>query len=162
MIIQVIGAFLGILCVSVIYGIERKFFKYCALCGSLGWMLYLWLHSVTDSTALRIYLSALAVALMSHIFARILKAPVTVFLIPGILPLVPGLDLYRAVYNLIMVSSEMAGFFLMKTLEAAGCIALAIFTMDTAFRMTNRRVYQIRWRKGSKPQRKEAVEEEVE
>lgn len=162
MIIQVIGAFLGLLCVSVIYGVERKFFKYCALCGSMGWLFYLWLDSVTNSKSLRIYAAALAVALMAHIFARILKAPVTVFLIPGILPLVPGLDLYRSVYNLIMVSSSMAGFYLMKTLETAGCIALAIFTMDTAFRMTNRRVYQIRWRKGGKPQRKEKVKEEAD
>ena len=35
------------------------------------------------------FLSALVISLLAHIFARIFKAPVTVFLIAGILPTVP-------------------------------------------------------------------------
>lgn len=145
MLIQVVGAFFGIISVSIIYGIDRKFFKYCGLAGAIGWLIYLVMDYVTGSEELRIYFATLAVALMAHIFARVLKAPVTMFLIPGILPLVPGLGMYRSVYNLIMVSNTMAGHYLLDTLQAAGCIALAIFTMDTIFRMINHRWYLIRW-----------------
>lgn len=137
MLIQVVGAFLGIISVSIIYGIDRKFFKFCGLCGAIGWLIYLALDYVTTSEPLRIFCATLVVALMANLFARVLKAPVTVFLIPGILPLVPGLGMYRSVYNLIMVSNAMAGHYLLETLQSAGCIALAIFTMDTIFRMIN-------------------------
>lgn len=144
MLLQVLGAYFGIISVAVIYGIDRKFFKFCGLCGASGWLIYLVLDYMTTSEPLRIYFATLAVALMAHIFARVLKAPVTVFLIPGILPLVPGLGMYRSVYNLIMVSNAMAGHYLLETLQSAGCIALAIFTMDTIFRMINRRLSQKR------------------
>ena len=137
MLIQVVGAFFGIISVSIIYGIDRKFLKFCGFCGAFGWLIYLVLKYVTSSEPLRIFCATLVVALIAHIFARVLKAPVTVFLIPGILPLVPGLGMYRSVYNLIMVSNQMAGHYLLETLQSAGCIALAIFTMDTIFRMIN-------------------------
>lgn len=141
MLIQVVGAFLGIVSVAVIYGIDRKFMKYCGLCGAIGWLIYLALDYVTTKEEIRIYSATLVVAVLAHLFARTKKAPVTLFLIPGILPLVPGLGMYRSVYNLIMVSNEMAGHYLLDTLQAAGCIALAIFTVDTIFRMINRRWY---------------------
>lgn len=45
--------------------------------------------------------SSLAAALLSQVFARVLKAPVTIFLVAGILPTVPGASIYRSVYFLI-------------------------------------------------------------
>lgn len=140
MLVQVLGAFLGIISVSVIYGIDRKYFRYCGACGAVGWMIYLMADYVTTSEALRVYVATLVVALLSHLFARILKAPVTMFLIPGILPLVPGLGMYRSVYHLILVSNQTAGYYLLETLKSAGSIALAIFTMDTIFRLLSRRI----------------------
>lgn len=141
MLIQVLGAFFGIVSAAVIYGVDQKFMKYCGLCGAIGWLIYLALDYLTGSESIRIYCATLAVAVLAHVFARTKKAPVTLFLIPGILPMVPGLGMYRSVYNLIMVSSEMAGYYLLNTLQAAGCIALAIFTVDTIFRMINHRWY---------------------
>ena len=80
------------------------------------------------------FLSALAIAFVSHVFARVFKAPVTVFLIAGILPTVPGAGMYRIVYYIIENDREMCGYYLLQTLEIAGMIALAIFIMDTIFR----------------------------
>ena len=52
------------------------------------------------------FLSSLSVALMGHLFARIFRAPVSVFLVPGILPLVPGTSIYNSVYYVIRNSRE--------------------------------------------------------
>lgn len=158
MLIQIMGAFLGIISVSVIYGIHRKFFMYCGLCGGIGWMIFLVLNRYVQEDAICIFWATLAVAWIAHIFARMLKAPVTLFLIPGILPLVPGIGMYRSVYNLIMVSNEMAGYYLTETLKAAGCIALAIFTMDTIFRLINHRWYQKWYVKITKNEKSERSE----
>jgi len=81
------------------------------------------------------FLSALVISLMAHLFARIFKAPVTVFLIAGILPTVPGAGMYRAVYYMIADDRAQSSFYLMQTLEIAGVIALAIFIVDAVFRI---------------------------
>ena len=79
--------------------------------------------------------SLLAIALMSHTFARIFKAPVTIFLIAGILPTVPGAGMYRIVYYLIANDNARSNYYLIQTLEVAGVIALAIFITDTLFKV---------------------------
>ena len=81
------------------------------------------------------FLSALVISLLAHIFARIFKAPVTVFLIAGILPTVPGAGMYRAVYYIIADDRARSSYYLIQTLEIAGVIALAIFIVDAVFRI---------------------------
>jgi len=80
------------------------------------------------------FFATLIVALISHSFARMLKTPVTLFLIAGILPLVPGVGMYRMVYNLIIGENGLAMFYFSETMQIAGMIAVAIFIMDTIFR----------------------------
>ena len=76
---------------------------------------------------------------LAHLFARISKEPVTVFLTAGILPTVPGAGMYRTAYYLIQNNSERSGYYLMQTLEIAGVIALAIFIVDTLFKIAGKR-----------------------
>ena len=77
----------------------------------------------------------MVISLLSHLAARILKAPVTVFLIGGILPVVPGAGMYRTAYSIIMQSSDMVYKNLQETLLIAGAIAVAIFITDSLFRL---------------------------
>ena len=81
------------------------------------------------------FLSSLMVPLFSHILARIKKAPVTVFLVSGILPAVPGTSIYRCVYYLIQDATDLSILYLIETLQIAGAIAMAIFIMDSFFRL---------------------------
>lgn len=81
------------------------------------------------------FTAALLVAIVSHLFARIFKAPVTVFLVPGILPLVPGVGMYRIIYYILQENSTMAGYYFLYTLQMAGMIAIAIFVTDTFFKI---------------------------
>lgn len=134
MIIQVIGAFLGIISVSVIYGIDRKFMVYCGADGAIGWLVYLMVGRYTDSESIKAFIATLCVAMIAHVFARVIKAPVTIFLIPGILPLVPGIGMYRSVYH-FMIEDGLASHYMIETIKTAGAIAMAIFTMDTLFRL---------------------------
>ena len=67
--------------------------------------------------------------------ARKMKTPVTVFLLGGILPLVPGRQIYQMVYYLIAQQNTLSANNLILTLNIAGAIALAIFLADTIFIM---------------------------
>lgn len=135
MIFQIIGAFFAVLTISVLLSIPKKFLIYSGIVGAIGWFVYLiWMYQEYQETT-SVFVATLIVALISHTFARVFKAPVTVFLIPGILPMVPGVGMYRIVYSLISEDREMAGYYFTHTLQIAGLIAIAIFIMDTCFRV---------------------------
>ena len=136
--IQVIGTFAAVISVAITLGVPKKFLWYAGLVGAVGWLVYLLLGAAGASTVASMFVAALAVAMISHIFARLKKTPVTLFLIAGILPLVPGVGMYRIVYNLITSNNSLAGYYFSETMQIAGMIALAIFIMDTLFRIFQR------------------------
>lgn len=135
MLIQVIGAFVGVIAIAVTFGVPRKFLLHSGFVGAVGWFSYLMLKNIGWNTVIRMFFAALVIAIISHTFARIFKTPVTLFLVAGILPLVPGLGMYRIVHNLLINNNEMAGVYLRETIQIAGMIALAIFIVDTFFRI---------------------------
>ena len=125
MIVQVISAFFAILAFSVVNNVPKKFLLYCGLEGSVGWFVYL-IFLPAQGAVMANFFGSLALAIMAHVFARVFKAPVTVFLIPGLLILVPGAGLFRSAYQLFLGTKDMAAFYMLQTLEIAGMIALAV------------------------------------
>ena len=93
------------------------------------WMLYLFGCMVGFSSSWAALLSSAVVYLLAYALARFLKAPVSVFLIIGILPLVPGFKIYRTIYFMITNEGSTAEA-LADTLLMAGAIALGIFVAD--------------------------------
>ena len=99
MIMQVIGAFLGVVGMSIVIGVPKKLIFYSGAVGAIGWWVYLLIEAMYPTLSiLQAFVATMVVALISHIFARLLKAPGTVFLIPGIMPMVPGAGMYRTAY----------------------------------------------------------------
>ena len=139
MIIQVIGAFIAVVALSIIFSIPKKFLVYSGIVGAVGWFIYLVFLRLKFQETTSVFIATLVVALISHSFARIFKAPVTVFLIAGILPMVPGVGMYRIAYSMLSEESGMAAYYFNHTLQIAGLIAIAIFIMDTFFRMVQKR-----------------------
>lgn len=134
MLVQVIGAFVAVVAASVTFGVSKRFLVYSGLAGAVSWFVYLLFLRNNANELIAVFAATLVSALLSHIFARALKAPVTIFQIPAILPTVPGVGMYRTVYYVIMGDKEMTGYYFSKTLQIAGMIAIGIFIMDTVFR----------------------------
>lgn len=132
--IQVLGAFAAVCAVSITYGVSRKFLFFSGFAGAFSWLIYLLMLKAVSNEILGVFVATLAAALVSNIFARILKAPVTTFLIPSILPTVPGVGMYRIVYYMIIGDMETSGYYLTYVLQIAGMIAIGIFIIETIFR----------------------------
>lgn len=132
MAVQVIAAFAAIFTFSMVMDVPQKYLYYCGFIGAAGWFVYLAAAEVFG-VMMANFLGAAAITLIAHIFARIKKAPVTVFLIPGFLTLVPGASLYRAVYYFITGTRSIGARYLIQTLQIAGMIALGIFVVDSVF-----------------------------
>ena len=132
---KVIGAFIAIFAFAIMLETPKKYLAYAGIVGAIGWLVYLLVMAKNPNEILATFLSALAIALESQIFARVFKIPVTVFLVAGILPTVPGAGMYRIVYYFIQNDMDMASNYLALTLELAGAIAIGIFIVDAMFRM---------------------------
>ena len=79
----------GSLAFAILYNVPRKFYLCAAFTGMAGWFCYYLIVPFTD-TAVASFFGAVGVVLVSRIFAVWKKCPITVFLISGIFPLVPG------------------------------------------------------------------------
>lgn len=139
MVVQIVGAFLAVLGFSTVMEVPKKLLIHTSLIGAFGWFIYLLVYNQGNTTVVACFWSAMVISLLSHISARVLKAPVTVFLIGGILPLVPGAGMYRTAYSMMMETSQDVYRNLQETLMIAGAIAVAIFIMDSVFRLANRK-----------------------
>ena len=133
--VQVAGAFMAVLSFGLVLDLPGKYLGWAGVTGGVCWLVYLVVKSSTDSLIFAVFLSSLSVSLMGHFLARILRAPVSMFLIPGILPLVPGTSIYNCVYNMIRSSREQSTYYLIETMQIAGAIAMAVFLMDSMFKM---------------------------
>ncbi len=137
--IQTLAAMLAVCGFCFVLEVPRKLLLYTSAIGGTGWLVYLCLSAYGYGSVLSSFWAAVLIALLSHMSARRLKSPVTVFLIGGILPLVPGAGMYRTAYSLIREDSGQVFANLQETLLIAGGIAVAIFIMDTVFRLMKRR-----------------------
>lgn len=137
MYIQVLGAFVAVLGFSTVMEVPKKLLLHTSVIGAVGWLVYLIIHNNGGSPVVASFWSAIVISLLSHLSARALKSPVTVFLIGGILPVVPGAGMYRTAYSMMMETSQQVYRNLQETLLIAGAIAVAIFIMDSIFRLIN-------------------------
>ena len=140
MISQVIGAFLAVAAAAISLESPKKHIFATAIVGAIGWGVYL-VCLETLGSVMSTYISGLVISTQSHIFSRIFKVPVTIFFLPGFFPLVPGSGMYLTVYEFILGNTDLAQGHLQNTIQIAGMIALAIFTIDTVFKVIKRAQY---------------------
>lgn len=126
MIISIISAFISTIGFSIVFNAQRKHLLICGAVGAIGWTVYLIINQNNQSSVLASFIAALVVTSLSYILAKKRKTPITVFLIAGIIPLVPGLGLYRMMSALLDENYDLAINYASLTFEIAGVIAGAI------------------------------------
>ena len=125
---------------SLMYNLRGAYIPASAMCGAFSWAVYL-IAARTGGSIMPYFFAGAAVALYSEIAAIVLRAPATVFLIPGIIPTVPGLTVYRAMAE--CMSHNTAGFIEkgIETFKIGGAIAAGVIVCTALFRLV-RAVYQ--------------------
>ena len=98
----------GTLSFAILFACPRRLLPYCALVGGVGWLVYeLAVLLGADSTTASL-LAVIPLTLLTRVLAILLKAPVTVFLLTGIFPLVPGAGIYYTAYYFIQSNNALA------------------------------------------------------
>lgn len=131
MIIQLIVSFVAVFFFSIVLGVPKKFLMLAGLTGAIGWIVFLVFSSLGISTIISSIISALIVAIISAIFSKIFKSILSIFFIPGILPIVPGVAVYKAVYYTLANDFSMTRKYFYETILIAGAIALSIFLVES-------------------------------
>jgi len=126
MIIQFIVCFFATLSFAVLFSAPKRQLIFCGLTGAAGWMVYLFLIEANAGFAVANLAASFTLTLMSRIFAAVERHPVTVYLLAGIFPLVPGAGIYYTSYYFIMHEMEQFAAKGAETLIIAGSIVFGI------------------------------------
>lgn len=105
-VLQVICGGLGTLGFALFFHVRSRHLLLATLGGVLSWVIYLAVLARTGNIFVSALVSALVVCLWAETFARVRKAPATIFLIPGIIPLLPGGSLYYTMSALIATDMD--------------------------------------------------------
>ncbi len=134
--LPIVSAALGSLSFAMFFGVCSRKLWFSLLGGALNWGLYLLAMKKMGLPATMAYaLGAAAGTLYAEILARIVKTPVTVFVITSVIPMVPGGALYYTMLGLLQGDKATFVDRGLYTLSAAGAMALGIFAATMLFRL---------------------------
>lgn len=116
----------GSLAFGIVYKVKKKRLPVVAIGGGTGWLIYRLLFFLLNNIFLSNIGATVFITAFSELMARKLKAPVVVFLLPCLIPLVPGGSLYYAMSWVVQKDSVQALSYLSNACEAAFGIAAGI------------------------------------
>lgn len=124
--IQFIMSTLATISFAVLFTAPKKEVIFCGLSGAVAWTVYYVLTQNSMHLVLASGIATFCLTILARCFAVVRKTPVTVYLLTGIFPLVPGAGIYYTAYYLFIGNTEMFGFKGLETLEVAGAIVFGI------------------------------------
>ena len=116
----------GTLSFAILFACPRKSLPYCALVGAVGWLVYELAFMLGADSAMASLLAAIPLTILTRVFAVTQKTPVTVFLLSGIFPLVPGAGIYYTAYYFIQNNNALALSNGISTFKIAVALAIGI------------------------------------
>ena len=120
---------------SIVFEIKKpKFILIASLIGVFGWFAFLLLEPLVNPVV-RYFYATIVISLLAEIAARIWKAPTTIFLLPGIVPLVPGGGLYYCMSYLLNGDFNAFAQKGIETAAYAGAIAAGVSIMTSIVRV---------------------------
>ena len=128
---QLIACFVGVIAVSIMVEVPKKYILVAGIVGAINWGTYLVCKHFNLPDTLSYFISALIVAIISIILSKILKVISTIFLMPSVFPIVPGVAMYKMIYYLINNNHNEAMYYLLEAVFIAAGIALAIFITES-------------------------------
>lgn len=110
---------------SILFNVPKKSIFYAGITGGIGWVIYSY-YSELFNTTFASFVASVLIGILGELFARIDKKPVTIFVIPGIVPIVPGYGTYLSMVNLINGKYRQALDVGIETISMAGAISMGI------------------------------------
>ena len=124
--IQFIAAIMSTVGFALVFSVPLKTLVVSAINGGFGWVIFKYVIDTTGSKYIAVFLSALSITFVSEMLARRLRYPASVFIIPGIINLVPGEGIYNTMGYFVNNQTELAIESFYSTIVVAGSISFGI------------------------------------
>ena len=112
---------------GITFQVPRRHYLAAGITGAVGWMVYIFgVELLSMSPAIATLVATLPLTGCSRFFSITHKAPVTIFLLPGIFPLVPGAGIYYTAYYFIQGDNALALSNGISTFKVAVALAVGI------------------------------------
>jgi uncharacterized membrane protein YjjB (DUF3815 family) len=136
--ISVIYAFISSLGFGILFNVRGKNLLIASMGGGLGWLLYSLIISSGGAEIVALFIASIVISIFSEVFARIMKSPVTVFLICALIPLVPGGGMYYTTFEAVQGNINESIVLGIQTLFNAASIAVGIILVSTISKIFTR------------------------
>lgn len=120
---------------AIIFRVPLSKIPICIVVGACGWIAYLVSDYYFNSPIIGCFLGACLVGLLSIIAAKVFKDAATIFVIPGILCLVPGAKIFSTMEALLKNDLTEMGTVGLQTLLMAGAIAMGLLVIGAVTRI---------------------------
>ncbi len=125
-----VTSIMGSLGFSIIFNIKGIKILIASLGGGISYSIFLICMYSSDNLTLSIVLASVTAATLAEIFARICKTPVTILLVPMLIPLIPGGELYYAMNYIIFGDLLNFNMKIQLVVREMGAIAGGIITVS--------------------------------
>ena len=126
--IQIIAAFFGSLGFALLFNLRGQWLFFTALGGGLSWCVYLISGSFISHYERQYFAAAFFLGIYSELMARKTKSPSTLYLVVGMIPMIPGAALYYMMRNAIQTNFKMFAERGLEAVITGGAIASGIIT----------------------------------
>ncbi len=124
---QFLVAIVATISFGVTFRVPPRHYLACGLTGAVGWLVYVLCAGLfTMSAPVATLMAALPLTACARLFAIRHKAPITLFLLCGIFPLVPGAGIYYTAYYFLQDDRTLFANKGVETLKIAVALALGI------------------------------------
>ncbi|MDY0404592.1 threonine/serine exporter family protein [Virgibacillus sp. 179-BFC.A HS] len=123
---QMITSFLGAAGFALLFNAPKRTLIPCGLIGMFGWVLYYVLAEHGIDIVPATVLAAILVAVLTQICAKVYKTPIIIFIVGGIIPLVPGGMAYNAMRHFVENDYNIAIEYSVKVMLLSGGIGFGL------------------------------------
>ena len=135
MMIELLMAYLASLSFAYIFNLNRRTALLAAIGGSIGWLFYSQGLAFSHDMNIAYFLGAVALSYYAEIMARKTRTPVTSYITPALIPLVPGSVLYRTMLQSLEGNYNEALREGITTMMASGALAIGILMVFTLIKI---------------------------
>ena len=132
--IHIIFSYLAAVGFAVFLNSPKKTLYISGSIGMISWTIYVILMRVGFDMMVCNFIAAAIASLLCEILARKIKKPTILFLVPGIITLIPGLGLYNTMSYVIAGDFQQSFTTGANVIFASGAIALGVIVVSSLFR----------------------------
>lgn len=124
--VQFLIAVIATVSFAIIYNAPKKDLIFCGLTGGIAWIIYYLCIKFISGPVAGCLFSTFVLTIFARFCAAGRRTPVTVYLVTGIFPLVPGAGIYYTAFYFFMGNKEKFASVGAETLEIAIAIVFGI------------------------------------